>query len=183
MQKKYIYTGPTIAKERLNGYKEYIRKEKVFEQIKKSIVIKMRSLEVDTNIDRIELEKISKSFPFNDEYYEFDRESLEVYYYIFYLFEYFVSAFFSKDIIEPNSFISDNGYKLLTDFIINNNLLWILMLSDSHSCSFCIPKEVENKIMIAMDSMSSISETKFSNYNFSNLSDILILAVLTECIE
>ena len=39
-------------------------------------MLKIKTLEVDSSIERLDLKKLKNAFPFNDEYYEFDTECL-----------------------------------------------------------------------------------------------------------
>ena len=184
---KYIYVGPTFTFEEIQKCEEYLKNKYVFACIKKEIMIKAKSLEQYENMSHSKLKKLATEFPFTDEYFEYDERKSPC-------MNDLSDAFIDDEIIEPMVFVGDKEYKILNDFVINNNLFWVyLMLSSMPSCMSKIIEEIYEDIdkegndfwddlLNVIDSITEITRVNdIFKCDTSNFNNVLKLSVLSKC--
>lgn len=179
---KYRYQGPLFDAVEVSKYNEYRKKQKIFEKVKKEIIFKARTLDIDKNIDNSILKRLEDELPFNDEYFEF---ALEYYKKNFNFGNLLNGIFVDTDIIEPSSILDDESYSLLTNYVINNGLVWLLLFLNKNENESLIQCGIDKEtIMATMDYMSEVIKlAKQFNYDINNYSDVMSLCELSICAD
>jgi len=172
-QNKYIYVGPVFTNEQVNRYNDYFDKQHIFEKIKAQIILKAKKLKIDTNIYADDLTDISEDLPFNDEYFEFDKQNYFETFELSNIFEEFISEH-----IEPDSLLDDEAYKLLKSHIIKNGLFWLILIE---ACINIFEECAVDKDYLtwSFDYMSDVVKlAKNHNYNLNKFEDVMALCEL-----
>ena len=173
---KYYYDGPIFDQESINEFDNFEQKIIAFEKIKQRFIIKAKELEIDLNITDIDFMTINNNIPFNDDYYEFKQPC-----------EYFnlktlLNACL-EHYIEINNILDDEAYNILTKYIINNDLIWLLMILFKTS-SFNIIDIDSKEIIKSFNKMEKIMKfTKLFDYDINKYEDILSLYELSNCAD
>lgn len=178
---KYYYEGPSFDNESISRYNEYRKKLQVFEKVKQQIIFKAKKLEINSEILDDELKEISEDLPFTDEYFEF----IGLNDCGFELEDFIDSCISDDDFIEPSSLIDDDAYNILTNHVLNNGLVWMLLLIDRYSNysldEIGIDKET---ILESFDYMKEVSRlAKIFKYDINKYEDVLALCELSECAD
>ena len=178
---KYYYEGPSFNNESISRYTEYRKKLQVFEKIKQQIIFKAKKLEINSEILDNELTDISGDLPFTDEYFEFvglnDCE--------FYLEDFVDSCVFYDDWIEPSSLIDDEAYEILTNYVLNNGLVWMLLLINKYRNDSLDEIGIDKEsILASFDYMKDVSRlSKIFKYDINKFEEVLALCELSECAD
>ncbi len=173
---KYYYTGPSFEEEAITRYNEYRKKLQIFDKIKQQIIFEAKKLEIDSTITDEELMAIAEDLPFNDEYFKFQKGAIND----FDLEDFINGCVFEDDLIEPSSLIDDEAYNILKNYVINNGLVWMLLLINSYETleEISIDKEI---ILATFDYMTDIARlAKMFNYDVNKFEDVLTLCELSE---
>lgn len=178
---KYYYDGPSFDNESISRYNEYRKKLQVFEKVKQQIIIKAKKLEVNSEIDDDELKSISGDLPFTDEYFEFIgldncRFSLK---------DFIESCFYYNKFIEPSSIIDDEAYDILRNYVLNNGLVWMLLLINEYKYGSLDEIGIDKKsILTSFDNMKEVSRlSKIFKYDINKYEDVLALCELSDCAD
>ena len=168
---KYYYGGSHFDEEQINEYNEYRKKLIVFEKIKKEIILKTKKIEINEDIYDAELDDIGRNIPFTDEYFEYIGLN-KSYFELNHMIDRCV------DYIEPNSIMDDEAYEILTNYIINNGLFWILLFNTYYLNDLNLNKENVLKSFSYMDEVSRLS--KIFNFDVNKYNDVLTLCELSQ---
>ena len=175
---KYYYSGPYFNEELIAVFKEYQRKQGIFEKIKQQIIFKSRTICIDEDIDIDELEELADEFPFTDEYFEYYES------YIFDFEDFLNYCIYEADIINPVSILDDDTYNALNNYLINNGLIWLLLFlnfDDNENLIDCFDKFY---LLKRMDSMYEILNLcKKFNYDITKYADVSLLESLMDCAD
>ena len=173
----YIYTGITDFSNYLNEYNSYQKKYKIFGCIKREIMDYI----MDINSDEIEikLEEIEDKLPFNDEYYVFNNNVLNLFNFLD-----LEESFLSLDGINIDSIIDDKNYKFTKDFLINNGIIWLLLFMN-HSYPDSLYDSGFNKknVLKIIDEIPKIVELLNIIPVSYNYLDVYELSKLSEIID
>ena len=169
---KYVYTGPSFSNSMIEEYKEYAFKKHIFEKIKQEIIFYIKKIDVDKEMTSEQMSKINDELallPFNDKYYEFDEGVSNC----FFTLNDFIKIFFSKyEFIHPSSILEDEGYELLTKYIVDNGLIWLALSNISEEND--VVKITKNSFFDTMNWSYEIAELiKLLNYKGIKYSDYL----------
>lgn len=179
ISKKYCYVGPSFSEKSVARYDEYRKKQRIFEKVKQQIIFKSRTLEINRDITDEELDSLRGILPFTDEYYEFNQ----YYFNDFFNFDTFMeSCTIEDEILEPSAIIDDEAYNVLTNFTINNSLIWFLLFStfdENRTLEDCFDNEELLSIIKKMKDIVNLSK-KF-NYRLTTFSEIESLKNLSKC--
>ena len=142
-------------------------------KIKKDIIMKVKSIKIDEEINDIELNNIASSLPFTDEYFVFaGLDKLE----------YKLGDLTFFNIINPTSIIDDEAYNNLRNFIINNSLIWLMLIKDKRLQQ--VRDARTDNILKMFDHMKKITKlSKTLKYNLDNYEDIIKLYKLSICAD
>ncbi len=178
---KYYYAGPTLPEDKIIKMKEYEEKERLFNQIKKDIIFKIKTIVVDNKITNEELNEVQKDFPFTDKYFKFNDLLLKD---VFSLKHFINTVTTKRSFINPDSILNDDAYNALTTYVINNNIVWLLMLlkhgyNDELSFYFNIRCFIE----LANSMNDIVNFNKKLNFDLNKLSNIYLLGDLSECAD
>lgn len=178
---KYYYEGPSFDEESISRYDEYQKKLKIYDKIKQQIIFKAKKLEIKDEISDDELYSISADLPFNDEYFEFDRDTIGN----FDLEDFIDGCTYSDDFIEPSSLIDDEAYDILTKYAIENGLFWMLLFIKHHGSDSLYYIDIDKEsILHSFDYMKEIARlSKMFNYDINKYEDVLALSELSECAD
>ena len=178
---KYYYDGPIFDEESINRYNEYRKKLQIFEKLKQQIIFKAKKLEINSEISDDELNAISDDLPFNDEFFEFIGHINSE----FDLEDFVDSCTFDNDFIEPSSIIDDESYNILTNYVLNNGLLWMLLLLNKHRYGSLEEIGIDKEtILSSFDYMKEVSRlSKIFKFDVNKYDDVLTLCELSECAD
>lgn len=177
---KYYYEGPSFDEESINRYNEYRKKLQLFEKIKQQIIFKAKKLEINSKILDDELTGISGDLPFTDEYFEFiGLNNCE------FDLEDFVDSCVFDNVIEPSSLIDDEAYEILTNYVLNNGLVWMLLLINKYRNDSLDEIGIDKEsILASFDYMKEVSRlSKIFKYDINKYEDVLALCELSECAD
>lgn len=176
----YYYEGPSFDEESISRYNQYQEKLKIYDKIKQQIIFKAKKLEINDKITEDDLYSIASDLPFNDEYFEFDKDTLDN----FDLEDFIGSCIADDDYIEPSSLIDDESYTILIKYAIENGLFWMLFLLDRGADSLYDIEIDKDSILATFDYMKEVVKlSKMFNYDISKYEDILALSELSECAD
>lgn len=187
-KEKYIYNGISFSENDLNEYNEYRKKLQIFEKIKKEITLKIKTMNFDTQIDYNLIEQLSSELPFNDEYFKFDSKRILS----FYDLDDLIRHTTIDNYLHAESFTTDELFKNIYDILINNGLLWLLMLrshSNNHKFNLRgfsrythlkIINNIRNITLLANEFKLDITDFKelLLAYKISNCADNKAMAIL-----
>lgn len=179
--KKYVYTGDTFDVDDLKAYNDFREKAKLFEEIKKDIILKVRTMEIDVEIDDDILEELTLELPFTDEYFEFDKEYLE----------WFDLSKLCKTCMNDSydfgieNFTDDESFANLYNLLINNGIVWLLLFMDrDHNVTLKnngINVDDIRNLINNMKNMSDLSK-KFV-FDTTKYDELLILNDISRCAD
>lgn len=178
---KYYYEGLSFDDESINRYNKYRKKLQVFEKVKQQIIFKAKKLEINSEILDDELKEISEDLPFTDEYFEFiGLNNCE-----FNLEDFVDSCISDDDFIEPSSIIDDEAYDILTNHVLNNGLVWMLLLINEYKNDSLDEIGIDKEsILASFDYMKEVSRlSKIFKYDINKYEDVLALCELSECAD
>ena len=143
----------------------------IFENIKQQIILKARKLKINNEISDAELTAVASELPFDDEYFEFSKETSSCF-----CLKDFLDACTLKDhFINATSLLDDEAYSILKNYAINNGLFWLMLL---------IPKfldEYEKTILTSFDYVKEASSlAKLFKYDINKYENALSLCRLSE---
>ena len=121
----YVYTGVVFSEEETAEIKDYKKTSEIFEKIKKDIVLSIKKMDIEVEIDDVVMGRLTKELPFTDEYFEFDKKYLSIFM-IDNLWNVILKKLTRKNSI--NSFEDDDAYNLLNDTLTRYGIIWILLL-------------------------------------------------------
>lgn len=180
-KQEYIYTGVSFTDDDLKAYNEYRRKERIFEKIKKDIMLKIKTIEIDDKVDSDLVAELAEELPFTDEYFRFDEQ---------YAFSKFNFQDFLKICIDYNGFdedslLDDESFKNIIKVISSNGLFWLLlfMYRDTNYSiqEYAIKKET---IMEFVDNMKEITElSQDFNFDLSNFQELVLVNEMSKCAD
>ena len=173
---KYYYCGVSFDEESVNKYNDYIKKKQIFEKIKKDIMFKVKEMKIDKDISYEELVDLCDELPFNDKYFEFDKLYLTKISLDELIFTYFSNC--EEDYIHPFNVINDEEYNTLTNFIINNGIIWLLLENIIDNLTGA------NEVLNIFNYIWDILElSKSFNYDVNKFEDIMALSELALCAD
>lgn len=178
---KYYYTGPSFEEESITRYNEYRKKLQIFDKIKQQIIFKAKKLEINNTISDQELMAIAEDLPFTDEYFEFKKSTNND----FDLGDFINSCVMDDDFIEPSSLIDDEAYNILTNYAINNGLVWMLLLINKCGNNSLDEISIDKETILAtFDYMKEVARlAKMFSYDINKYEDVLTLCELSECAD
>ena len=114
---------------------------------------------------------IASDLPFNDEYFEFDKDSIDS----FYLRDFICDCIACSNYIEPSSLIDDEAYSILTNYAIKNGLFWMLLLLNRHGSNSLFDIGISKKsILETFDYMKEGARlSEMFNYDIYKYEDVL----------
>ncbi len=179
-KKEYIYTGIRFNENDLKAYNEYRRKEKIFEKIKRDIMFKIKTIEIDSKVDVHLMDELTEELPFTDEYFKFNEQ----YAFSQFNFKDFLRICLDDDGFEKESLLDDESFANIIKVVSDNALFWLLLFMDKEAnCS--IKKYVKKETIIEfIDNMKKI--TAFShdfNFDLSNFQELALVNAMSKCAD
>lgn len=179
-KKQYVYTGRTFTNNNISEYNEYRKKEKIFEKIKKDISLKIQTMNFDKKIDEDLIKKLSDELPFNDEYFIFDSENILNYYELGTLIRQTLSSNFD-DIV----FTNDESFKNVYHLLVNNGLMWLLLVINNDSNSDL--RDIGVKIDTIFEIINNMSDiTILANefkFNINDFAELMLVHKMSKCAD
>lgn len=175
VNKIYIYTGITDFLNYLNEYNSYQKKYKIFGCIKREIMDYI----MDINSDKIKIKLDEVNVPFNDEYYVFNSNVLNLFNFLD-----LEEGCLSLDGFNIDSIIDDKNYKFTKNFLINNGIIWLLLFMN-HSYPDSLYDSGFNKknVLKIIDEIPKIVELLNIIPVSYNYLDVYELSKLSEIID
>lgn len=174
--KKYYYCGPAFNNKEIDQCEEYSKKLDVFKKVKQKIMLRAKKLEIDTTIYDSELESLCEDceIPFTDEFFEFQNLR------DFTLSD-FIKSFKDDGFIALDSIIDDDLYDTLSNYILNNGLVWVLLMRNYLSSDFLRSRINQIEILSSFDYMKDVSRlSKVFGYDISKYDVVSMLSQLVE---
>lgn len=180
-KQKYVYTGVTFNEDDLKAYNEYRKRERIFKKIKKDIILKIRTIEINTHNNSDIIKSLSEELPFTDEYFIFDSE----YTLSNFSFSTFLHNCFDDDGLEIEPFLSDEAFANVYNAIVNNGLIWLLLFMTKNANSVLKSKGIDkDNILGIIDYMMEITEiAKEFNFNLSNFAELVLVNKISQCAD
>ncbi len=179
--KKYIYIGATFDADDFSAYNEFRKKARLFKKIKKDIILKVRTMEINSEIDDDILAELAEELPFTDEYFEFDKKYLEW----FDLNDLYKACMNYNYGFEITSFIDNESFANLYNLLINNSIIWLLLFMRRD----CNSKLRNNGVRIddikdLINNMKNMSDlSKEFVFDTTKYDELLILNDMSECAD
>lgn len=179
--KKYVYTGDTFDADDLKAYNEFRKKSRLFEKIKKDIILKVKTMEIDSEIDDDILEELAEELPFTDEYFEFDKECLEC----FDLETLCKTCMNDSYGFEIENFTNDESFANLYNLLINNGIVWLLLFMNREYNSTLRNNGVYiDDIRDLINNMKNMSDlSKEFAFDTTKYDELLILNDMSKCAD
>lgn len=121
----YLYNGDTFSDNEKVSIMNYKKQLKLFNNMKKDIMLRVKEMIVSNEIDENTLEKISNDIPFNDENYAFDNEK-------------FLKTFKFNDLCENlidldqqfdlENLLDDESYNNIYNYLVNGGINKLLLI-------------------------------------------------------
>lgn len=155
---KYIYSGESFDEQELyqiNGYKDL---RYVFGKVKSEILQVAKSIDSFASITQEDIKEVMKDCPFTEEFYEFNLESLNMWY---------VNKI--KDILkvfDDNSRVisDDKNYAILKNLLVDNGLYQLALFNDLGSGNY-----LNNQPNNSYQLFSSISSLGVSDIHLNSI--------------
>ena len=121
--KKYICYGISFDDYEIEIFDNYAKCEKIFNDIKKEIMLKIKTIEINEELEESILDNII--IPFKDEYYAINSDKI-------------LENFTFLDLksicnigksynYNTNSFTTNDSYNIIYNFLVNKGLIWLLI--------------------------------------------------------
>ena len=172
---KYYYSGPKFSDADIKKIKAHEIISCIFEEVKKEIMSEIKKTKVNETIKSYDYELNRLDFsklPFNDKYYEFNYDCLSRRT----LRDLQIHGM-PKKMINPFTILDDENYEFLTNHIINNSLLWLLIIEPM---GFSRTVDIDNMCKSIKNSFRTIDEiTRMANslgYDLNKYNDIQTLS-------
>lgn len=121
---KYKYTGMLFNN--INEFKEYERKLRLYKDLKKKIIFKVKEIKFEDEIDEDLIGHLADTVDFNDKYFNYmQNKTLEMI-----TFRQLVYVMFG-DMINLNRILNDSEYELIYEIFVNKRLMWCFMMGQS----------------------------------------------------
>ena len=184
--KKYVYTGRVFDDEELEKFERYSRYLRNVKKVKKEIMLKIKTLKLDKEIDDEEIIDLRNDFPLTDEYFEFNNER----WLSDFKFEDIVELFLYDD-LHYDCIADSNTYELIYDFFINKGMFWVVLFcheireyyDTSYLSSDLLSNGLgKNAVNLLINNMSKIYEVANQmNYRINSIDDYYIINELCNC--
>lgn len=123
---KYIYIGEKYTKYDLEEFQKYENHLDLFKRIKKDIVMEINHRKLDEDdVDEDYLSTLARDLPFTDQYFKFNPSNLEK----FNMNEFFGIILNRGDGFTHSSFLRDDSYQNLYQFLVDNGAVWLTLFS------------------------------------------------------
>lgn len=181
-KQEYIYTGVSFNEDDLKEYNEYRRKERIFEKIKKDIMLKIKTIEIDDKVDSHLVDELTEELPFTDEYFKFNEQ----YTFSKFNFQDFLRVCIDDDhSFDEDSLLDNESFNNIIKVISSNGLFWLLlfMYRDSNYSiqEYAIKKET---IMEFISNMKEITElSQDFNFDLSNFQELVLVNEMSKCAD
>lgn len=180
--KKYIYIGRNFTENEEASFSEYKHYEQIFKKIKQQIMAKVKTLDYSFDIDKNLLNNLAHLLPFTDEYFEFNsdyaREKTPL--------KNLINPFYEDDALPKFNFTTINNdevYNHVSKFLINNNIIWYLMILKNEEISDLSVIDYANLIEVVNNMPKVISLAKQFNIDLNNLSNLLTISKISNSID
>ena len=168
---QYVYSGIAFTEKQIKDFKYCEYEDKIFSKIKRDISKLIDDEIVIPEINKETLYEYQYDFPFNDDYYVFDRD------------KYFSELKFI-DILRFDIFdgsITKDNYDVLYDFLINKRMVFLFNLTRRIKDGYIINEINEEEILEIVKNFNNIEKmAKSFGYNLNNLKNIFILNKLAK---
>ncbi len=172
----YYYDGPTFTPEQIEKYTLYSKKMQVFDKVKQQIMMKAKELYPDVEITDDDLEEIKDDIPLKDEYFEFDTEWVR---YKYSIMDFYSNSFPDGEIIAPNSILIDWAYEALKEYVVDNSLVWFLLVMKNFNSKIKDTGISNDVISATFDFIAeALALSMLIGYEIKGFSDVLLLIEL-----
>lgn len=181
--KVYIYSGKIFSDEEIERLNNYKQEEKIFDKIKKDIMLRVRTIQIkEDEIDKEEYNNLAGELPFEDEYFRFDsKNTLKN-----------INFLQLKNILNtPNSFNADSftdqeSLNGVYNLLVNNGIILLLLMlkekSNITSRTFINSVINANNIFEIINNMPTIvSLAKDFKINISNFNELSSIQTMSKC--
>ena len=177
-QKQYVYIGASFSKEDQDKYVAYKKLSKVFNEIKREIMMKIINMTVE--ITEEEKDALVKEMPFNDEYFEFNKEFLSVFS-LGALYNSFLHPANGQG-FNPTGFEDKDSYNLINEIIVNNGIMWLLLFLNNSGNSVIAGNGIRGRELNGLinEAYNMTRMAKRLNLKPNNFSQILLLADISD---
>ncbi len=176
-KRKYIYTGISFHDDDLKAYNEYRKKERIFEKIKKDIMLKIKTMEIDDKVDSHLVDELTKELPFTDEYFKFNEQ----YTFSEFNFQDFLRICTDGAGFVEASLLDDESFQNIIKVVSSNALFWLLLFMDGEDTNFIM--EIETIIEL-IDNMKDITELSHDfNFDLSNFQELVLVNEMSKCAD
>lgn len=177
----FYYDGSSFDEYEINVYNAYFKELYVFNEIKKEIVLKSKEICPNIEITNEDLRAISHELPFNDEFFEFDREYASN---MFTLDDFISCCTKKKGIISKKSIINDEAYSLLREYVLNNDLIWLMLALREYKISLKETGLEKDSLLSTFDYMNNVCKlAKSLDYGFGRFKETLLLIQIVSCAD
>lgn len=120
---KYVYTG--ILFNNIDEFKEYERKLRLYKDLKKKIMFRVKGVKLLDGIDENLISNLADTIDFNDKYFNYMQDktlemiSLRELVYVM-----------SGDKINLNRILNDREYEMIYEIFVNKRLMWCFMMGE-----------------------------------------------------
>ncbi len=160
----------------------YEKWERVFRNLRKEIILKAHTLDVDESISLDLVNYVKKRIPMSDEYYVFDSENV---YQEFHLSDFLAVCKMKGDLTlsQEQSLIDEESYQNVKQLFVNNGLLWIMLFI--FKSNLFKPEDKEYHIRNYQKLIHNMNQitmfVKGSNLSLTQFSDVLLMNAISSC--
>ncbi len=161
----------------------YEKWERVFRNLRKEIILKAHTLDVDESIPLDFVNYVKKRIPMSDEYYIFDSQKV---YSMFNLSDFLEVFRFKTNALTPlqeQSFVDEEAYQNTRQLFVNNGLLWIMLFVSKSNLFSGEDKEnnIRNYQKLIHNMYQITTFAKDSNLSLEHFSDVLLINAISSC--
>lgn len=171
----------------INDCKNYQNKEYIFKRFIKEVMLYINSIKVNEKIvnkylEDMDLNRLLSNIPFNDEFYEFDRDC---FYINSFSLEYFIyHCMNTSEPIDKDILLDKMNYDTIYNLLKNNSFIW-LWLFDTLSYFYEIYEITDckkNSMITIYNNINKINNLSYYlNIDINKYSNILLLNKISDC--
>lgn len=181
--KLYIYSGKIFSDKEIEEFNSYRQREKIYDKIKKDIMLKVKTIEIQENeIDEEEYYCLADQMPFEDEYFRFDAENVLKYIKFFQL----ENILDTPSLFNVDSFTNQESLNAVYNLLVNNGIILLLLILENNFkleklCNYGINNIEIFEIINNMPTIVSLA--KELKIDISNFHELSLVHIMSECAD
>ncbi len=186
LSRKFYYSGKKFDENEISILENIELLEKIYEYIKKRIVLKAQTYEVTEKSMKENAQMFYKKafdIPFSDEFYEFNYDTFDNNF----DFKQFInictnadSKHSNEEFISPESILNDSSFECIKKLVKDNGLIWLLLFGYGND-DIIFQYNLDSFYTLVNNISNIINLSEFFNYKLDRYEDYYTLAKLASC--